>query len=148
MEKEFELFEEQRLQIEEDTRSQSHGTNIYKHRAGRIGASQNKVASHTNPALPSQSLIQSICYPELNKVFSKAIMNGCKHEGLAISAYEHVMKEKRVVCSSTKNTPGYMLPQTFSVLVTVVEKGVKRSSVLFALTIVTLKAMFLKVRHV
>ncbi|XP_068743620.1 uncharacterized protein [Montipora capricornis] len=94
LEKEIELSEEQRLQIEEDTRSQSEGANFYKHRAGRIGASQSKVASHTNPALPSQSLIQSVCYPELNKVFSKAIMHGCKHEGLAISAYEHVMKEK------------------------------------------------------
>ena len=132
MEKEIELSEEQRLQIEEETRSQSQGANCYKHRAGRIGASQSKVASHNNPALPSQSLIQSICYPELNKVFSKAIMHGCKHEGLAISAYEHVMKEKH----------------TLSVLVNVVEKGVERSTVLFALTIVTLKAMFLKVRHV
>ena len=41
-----------------------------------------------------------------------------------------------------------MLPQTFSVLVTVVGKGVERSSVPFAFTIVTLRAMFLKVRHV
>ena len=96
LEKEIVLSEEQRLQIEEDTRSQSQGANFYKHRAGRIGASQSKLASHTNPALPSQSLIQSICYPELNKVFSKATMHGCKHEGLAISAYEHVMKQKHI----------------------------------------------------
>ena len=93
-EKEIELSEEQRLQIEEDTRSQSQGANFFKHRAGRIGASQSKQASHTNPALPSQSLIQSICYPELNKVFSKAMKHGCEHEELAISAYEQVMKQK------------------------------------------------------
>ena len=41
-----------------------------------------------------------------------------------------------------------MLPQTFSVLVTVVGKGAERSSVPFALTIVTFRAMFLKVCHV
>ena len=107
---------------------------------------------YTNPGLPSQSLIRSICYPELNKVFSKATMHGGKHEGLAISAYEHVVKEKHknfkiVKCgmSINKEYPGYMLPQTFSVLVTVVGKGVEMSSVPFALTVVTLKAMFLKV---
>ena len=77
LEKEIELSEEQGMQVEEDTRSQSQGANFYKHRAGWIGASQSKVASHTNPALPSESLIQSICYPELNKVFSKAIIHGC-----------------------------------------------------------------------
>lgn len=54
---EIRLSEEQRLQIEEDTRSQSQGTNFYKHRAARIGVSQSKLASHTNLALPSQSLI-------------------------------------------------------------------------------------------
>ena len=96
LEKEIELSEQQRSQIEEDTRSQSQGANFYKHRAGRIGTSQSKLASHTNPALPSQSLIQSICYRELNKVFSKATMHGCKHEGLTVSAYEHVMKQKHI----------------------------------------------------
>ena len=94
-EKEIELSEEQRLQIEEDTRSQSQGANFFKHRAGRIEASQSKQASHTNPALPSQSLILSICYPELKKIFSKAIKHGCEYKELAISAYEQVMKQKQ-----------------------------------------------------
>ena len=49
---------------------------------------------HTNPALPSQSLIQTICYTELNKVFSKAVIHGCKHEASAISAYETVMQKQ------------------------------------------------------
>ena len=60
LEKEVALSENQRLQIEEDTKNQSQGANFYKHRAGRIGAFQSKVASHTYPVLPSQSLIQSI----------------------------------------------------------------------------------------
>ena len=55
LDKKIELSEEQRLQIVEYTRSQSQGANFYKHQAGRIGASQSKVAAHTNPALPSVS---------------------------------------------------------------------------------------------
>ena len=39
--------------IEEDTRSQSQGSSFYRHRAGRIGASISKAASHTNQAQPS-----------------------------------------------------------------------------------------------
>ena len=95
-EKQINISEDEMVQIEKDTRSQSQGANFFKHRAGRIGASQSKQASHTDPALPSQSLIQSICYPELNKLFSKAILHGCEHEGLAISAYEQAMKEKHL----------------------------------------------------
>ena len=45
------------------------------------------------PALPSQTLIQSICYPELNKINTKAVLHGCKHEELPIRAYEEKMKE-------------------------------------------------------
>ena len=58
-EKEIELFEEQRLQIEEDTRSQSQGANFFKHRAGRIGASQSKQASHTNPGCGAATFLTS-----------------------------------------------------------------------------------------
>lgn len=92
-EKEIILSDDQISQIEKDTRAQSQGTDFFKHRAGRIGASQSKQASHTNPALPSRSLIQSICYPEYNKLFTEAIIHGCKHEASAISAYEQTMKE-------------------------------------------------------
>ena len=85
--------EENILKIEQDTRGQSQGANFFKHRAGRIGASQSKQACHTDPALPSQSLVQTICYPELNKFITEATKHGCEHEGLAISAYEQVMKQ-------------------------------------------------------
>ena len=91
---EIKLSDDEISQIEKDTRTQSLGSNFFKHRAGSIGASQSKQASHTDPALPSQSLIQSICYPELNKLFSKAIKHGCEHEAQAISAFEEVMKEQ------------------------------------------------------
>ena len=78
-------------QIEKDTNNQSKDTNFFKHCAGRIGASQSKSASHSNPALPSQSLIQNLCYPELNRFFSKAVQHGCDQD--AIKAYEEQMKK-------------------------------------------------------
>ena len=84
---------EQITQVERDTITQAKGTNFFKHRAGRIGASQCKAACNSNPALPSQTLIQSICYPELNKINTKAVLLGCRHEELAIRAYEEKVKE-------------------------------------------------------
>ena len=149
---EIELSDNEITQIEKDTRTQSQGANFFKHRAGRIGASQSKQASHTDPALPSQSLIQSICYPGLNKLFCKAIQHGCEHEAQAISAFEEVMKEQHInfkivkcgvfINNNTGYTPGYMQPQTFSVLVTVAEKDAEKSNVLCVLKIVTLRTMF------
>lgn len=90
------LSKEQIEQVERDTISQARGNNFFKHRAGRIGASQSKAVCKTNPALPSQSLIQSICYPELTKLNTEAVCHGCKHEQDAINAYENVMKQKHV----------------------------------------------------
>ena len=85
---------EERKLIEEDTRNQSQGSSFYRHRAGRVGASISKAASHTNPAQPSQSLIKTICYPNIFKFSNAATEHGCKHESIAIKAYEKVMKEK------------------------------------------------------
>ena len=90
---EIKISKDQIQQIERDTIKQSKGHNFFKHRAGRIGASQSKSASHTNPALPSQSLIQGICYPELNKLCNKAVLHGCRHEQDAINAYEEIMQK-------------------------------------------------------
>ena len=78
--------------IEKDTRNQSKGNNFFSHRAGRIGASLSKLASHTNPALPSQSLIKSICYPDVFKFSTPATEHRCKHESEAIIAFEKQMK--------------------------------------------------------
>ena len=47
------ITEEQIAQVQKDTISQESGTNFFKHRAGRIGASQSKAAAHSDPALPS-----------------------------------------------------------------------------------------------
>ena len=80
-------------QVQKDTIAQSSDTNIFKHRAGRIGASQSKAVAHSDPALPSQSLIQRICYPALHKVNTKAVHHGCQHEASAICASEESMKK-------------------------------------------------------
>ena len=47
--------------------------------------------------MPPQSLIQSICYPELNKLNTEAFHHGCKHEQGAINTtYENAMKKVHV----------------------------------------------------
>lgn len=86
----IEVSKEQIVQVERDTISQAKGNNFFKHRAGRIGALKSKAASQTNPALTSHSLIQSICYPDLNKLNTDAICHDCKHEQDAINAYENM----------------------------------------------------------
>ena len=92
----IEITKEQIDQVQKDTMAQSNGTNFFKHRAGRIGASQSKAAAHSDPALPSQSLILRICYPELHKVNTKAVRHGCRHEASAIRAFEESMKNTHV----------------------------------------------------
>ena len=87
-----ELSKEQIKAVERHTISQVRGNNSFKHRSGRIGASQSKAVCQTHPAMPSQSLIQSISYPELNKLNTEAVRHGCKHEQDAINAYENAMK--------------------------------------------------------
>ena len=77
--------------IEEDTRDQAKGAAFFKHRAGRVGASMSHSVAHTNPALPSQSIIKTICYPQLFKVDNPAVRHGCKNESKAINAYSNVM---------------------------------------------------------
>ena len=87
------LSDDQRSQIEKDTRDQANGGAFFRHRAGRIGASMSGAVCHSNPDLPSQSLIKQVCYPSLFQVTTKAVMHGRKHEALAIAAYEQHMKQ-------------------------------------------------------
>lgn len=51
-----------------DTRSQAKGTECFRHRAGRIGASVSGAVFNCNLAQLPQSLIKTICYPHLFKV--------------------------------------------------------------------------------
>ena len=62
--------------IENDTITQAKGAGFFRHRAGCIGASISKDAAHTDPALPSQSSIKTICYPDLFKFSTAATEHG------------------------------------------------------------------------
>lgn len=92
----IEISEEQIDQVQKDTIAQSSAANFFKHRTGWIGALKSKAAAHSDPALPSQSLIQRICYPELHKINTKAVHHGCWHEASAICAFEERMKKPLV----------------------------------------------------
>ena len=72
--------------IEKETMNQAKGK-AFTDRAGMIGASRSKAASHSDPSQPSQSLIKTICYPNIFKFSSAATRHGCKHEPLAIKEY-------------------------------------------------------------
>ena len=62
--------------------------------AGRVAASRMKAVCHTNVAKPSQSLIQSICYPEEFSFFSKQTKWGCEHEKSARDIYYKINATK------------------------------------------------------
>lgn len=87
------VSDEQTKAIERDTVDQAKGGAFFRHRAGKIGASKCRTASHTDPSQPLQSLIKSICYPSIFRFSTAATKHGCKHEALAIAAYEKTMKE-------------------------------------------------------
>ena len=80
------ITQEQIIQVQKHSIAQVSGKNLFKLREGRIGASQSKAAAHSDPALPSQSLIQGICYLELHKLNTKAVRHGCNHEASTIRA--------------------------------------------------------------
>ena len=79
-------------QVEAKTRTQSQCRLWYRMRAGRITASRFKSASHTNPAMPSISLIMSICHPELTKFKNSATSWGCEHESAAKKRYKSLFE--------------------------------------------------------
>ena len=72
----IETTKEEIIQVERNTVTQAKGNSFFRHRAGRIGASQSKAVCQAYPAMPSQSLIQSLCYPKLNGLNIKTIFMG------------------------------------------------------------------------
>ncbi len=70
--------------IEKGTITHTKESAFHQHRAGRIGASKCYAACHTNPALPSQSLIKTVCYPDIFCFSSAANRHGFEHEDKAI----------------------------------------------------------------
>ena len=90
----LDVTEEHVSLIEKDTITHAKGTAFYQHRAGRIGASKCYAACRTDPALPLQSLIKTVCYPDISRFSSAATRHGCEHEDQAIKEYEKQMKSK------------------------------------------------------
>ena len=97
--------------VEEETKSQANSRLWFRMRAGRITASKLKAVCSTDPAMPSVSLVLSICHPELSK-FSTAVTNwGCEHERVARtkynSMYSSIHQEFTVKESGFFIHPGY-----------------------------------------
>ena len=88
----LEVTEDMAAAVEEATRAQSKCNLWYKYRAGRVTASRLKQVCRTNLAMPSQSLVKSICYPEAFRFTSAATSWGCSHEK---AAREHYMELSR-----------------------------------------------------
>ncbi|KAK6176048.1 hypothetical protein SNE40_014409 [Patella caerulea] len=86
------VTEEQARSVEIATREQAHSKLWYRFRAGRITASKMKNACCTDPTLPAQSLIKSICYPENYRFSSKATQWGCQHEKYACDIFLDKLK--------------------------------------------------------
>ncbi|XP_033127658.1 uncharacterized protein LOC117125296, partial [Anneissia japonica] len=63
MEEDIIVTDEMAHNVEKMTRDQSSSKEWFTYRSGRITASRMKSACHTDPAKPSLSLINSICYP-------------------------------------------------------------------------------------
>ena len=85
---EIEVTPEQSRAVEEKTRGQAHCRLWYRMRTGRITASRLKAVCSTDPSMPSNSLITSICHPELFKFRTAATTWGCDHESMARAKYK------------------------------------------------------------
>ena len=80
--------------VEKSIRDQSEPKLWFKCHAGRITAPGMKVVCKTNPALPSQDLIWSVCYPEVFRFTSSATCWGCEHQNSALEHYKRSLQEK------------------------------------------------------
>jgi hypothetical protein len=71
-EMEITVSPQQAVTTEKATRGQSGSKLWYRMRAGRVTASRLKAVCRTDPAMPSMSLIMSVCHPELSKFSTTA----------------------------------------------------------------------------
>ena len=87
------LTAEMAFNVEQATKYQSRSNLWYKYRSGRVTASKMKQVCRTDPAMPSQSLIKAICYPEAFRFTSTATRWGCEHEKTAREVYADIMRK-------------------------------------------------------
>ena len=91
---EIKVSAEQARAVELATHEQSNSKLWYRFRAGRITASKMKTACCTDPTLPSQTLIKTVCYPESYKFSLSATVWGCQHEKYARDIFVDKLKDK------------------------------------------------------
>ena len=89
----YKITEAQQQAVEKETREQSNSRLWFRMRTGRVTASKYKMACHTDPANPSQSLIMKICYPETKKFSTEATKWGCKQETTAREFYVNKVRD-------------------------------------------------------
>ena len=77
-----------RRKQEAKRKQEYHNRLWYRMRPGRITVSKLKAVCHTDQAFPSESLVMSICHPELSKIKSTATTWGCEHERTARERYK------------------------------------------------------------
>ena len=85
--------------VEKETHDQSQSKLWYRYRAGRVTASKMKVVCRTNVDQPSQSLMESICYPEASRFMTFATSWGCNYEKSARDSYKESRKTAHVQLS-------------------------------------------------
>ena len=85
------VTKEQSQSVERATSGETNDKAWFRFRAGRIPASKLHIVCHSDVALPSQSLIKGICYPESYRFSSKSTDWGCDHEKIARDLYESSM---------------------------------------------------------
>ena len=78
----FVVNKEMSNRVERETVGQFRSKLWFKYRAG-ITASKMKSVCSIDSSNPSQSVIKSVCYPELFSFTSKATSWGCTHENVA-----------------------------------------------------------------
>lgn len=100
-------------QIEERTREQAQSKIWFQQRAGRVSTSQLKAAVVTNTAQPSQSLINTTCYPESVYFKSEATTWDCKYEEQACRQCENVAKSHHIKLSIIKS--GLVVRESYTI---------------------------------
>ena len=83
----YDINTKKQVAVEERTHKQANSRLWFKMRTGRVTASKFKSACVTDPLKPSDSLIMSICHPELVKFTNEAPKWGCNHDATAKEAY-------------------------------------------------------------
>lgn len=97
--------------VEKSTQNQACNNLWFTFRTGRITASKFKQCCHTDPGYPSESLINSICYPNAYRFSTAATKWGCTHEKSARDVYIKSVQQQHL--NFQVRDSGLVLNETF-----------------------------------